>query len=623
MLAPDQRTLMLDALRPPSGYTFDRGIGTSFTLNLMTLLVAPLSLALHDVSSSEEALADPVLLLDGVRHYADRLTLFCQAGYIAIPKDANHLYRYLEDMVVEVKAPNGGLFHPKIWLLRYTCEGANPIYRFLCLSRNVDFSRSWDTILRLDGELTDRKVGYSRNKPLGDFIEALPGFALHRTKKQAREAIHLLQEEVRRVDFKVPWPFSSDSLEFMPLGDRKHRRVRLDFPKLRSMVVSPFLSDDVLIEASTKGKGHVLFSEAESLKRIPPETLSRFSDIYIFNDVSINMPLNDEAIQVDNIETSGDMVGDPARLHAKLFIFEEGWDAQWWIGSTNATWPALSGSNVEFMVGLKGRKSQVGIDKLLGEENDKLSLRAMLADYEPDDQAKTNPEAEAAERLLEEIRTYLIALNLRLSITSGEGDNYDMLLDSGEKKGVLPEGDITIRAWPVTIREQRGQTFSAEIKRPRLTFSDLSVLQLTSFVAFEIEGKVGRTKRAIRFVMNLPVRGFPHHRDDYVISAILSDKKRFLQYLHYLLVEELGWLPGIDDKSSGAWGEGGRWAEGVDDQIPLLEDIIRAFSRSPDKIDQVTEIVERLCATPEGQKVLPEGFEALWDTIRVARESET
>ena len=623
MLAPDQRTLMLDALRPPSGYTFDRGIGTSFTLNLMTLLVAPLSLALHDVSSSEEALADPVLLLDGVRHYADRLTLFCQAGYIAIPKDANHLYRYLEDMVVEVKAPNGGLFHPKIWLLRYTCEGANPIYRFLCLSRNVDFSRSWDTILRLDGELTNRKVGYSRNKPLGDFIEALPGFALQRTKKKALEIIQLLQEEVRRVDFNVPWPFSSDSLEFMPLGDRKHRRYRLDFPKSRSMVVSPFLSDEVLKEASTKGKGHVLFSEVESLKRIPPETLNRFSDIFIFNDVSINMPVDDEAIQEGKNEASGEAIGDPARLHAKLFIFEEGWDAQWWIGSTNATWPALSGSNVEFMVGLKGRKSQLGIDKFLGSEKDKLSLRAMLADYEPDDQAKTNPDAEAAERLLEEVRKVLVALKLRLSVTPGEVDNYDMLFDSGVKKRVMPEGDFSIRTWPVTIREHRGQTFSVEQKQPRLTFSELSILQLTSFVAFQIEGKVGRTKRTIRFVMNLPVRRFPRSRDDYIISAILSDKNQFLRYLRYLLAQELGWLPGGDDKSSGSWGEGGRWAEDVDDQIPLLEDIVRAFSRSPEKIDQVTEIVERLRATPDGQKVLPEGFEALWDTIRMARESET
>lgn len=118
MLAPDDRTLLLDALRPPEGYAFDQGVGTTFTLNLITMLVAPLSLALHDVASASEALSDPVLLLDGIRRYAKQLKLFCQAGYIAVPRHVNplyrYLYRYLEEMVVEVKAPNGGLFHPKV-----------------------------------------------------------------------------------------------------------------------------------------------------------------------------------------------------------------------------------------------------------------------------------------------------------------------------------------------------------------------------------------------------------------------------------------------------------------------------------------------------------------------------
>lgn len=288
MLSPDQRTLMLDTLRPPEGYTFDAGIGTTFTLNLMTLLVAPLSLALHDVINAEDALGDPVLLLDGIRQYASRLTIFNQSGYIAIPKEGNLLFRFLEDMVVEVRAPNEGLFHPKIWLLRYVKKDKMPVYHFLCLSRNIDFSRSWDVMLRLDGELMDRQVGYGRNKPLGDFIAALPRFAQRPPKKRTQEIVQLLQEEVRRVDFKVPWPFDPQSLEFIPLGDRSHRRHRLDINKNRCMIVSPFLSESVLQEASDRGSDHVLFSEAESLKRIVPETLERYSNIYIFNDATIN-----------------------------------------------------------------------------------------------------------------------------------------------------------------------------------------------------------------------------------------------------------------------------------------------------------------------------------------------
>ena len=98
MLPPHQRELLLAALRPPEGYRFDRGIGTTFSLDLYTLLIAPLSLAWMDVSNAESALLDPVLLLEGVQRYADRLTIFCQAGRIAIPRTTSHLFRFLEEL---------------------------------------------------------------------------------------------------------------------------------------------------------------------------------------------------------------------------------------------------------------------------------------------------------------------------------------------------------------------------------------------------------------------------------------------------------------------------------------------------------------------------------------------
>ena len=36
MLAPDNRALLLDALRPPPGYSLDRAVATTFTLDLET-----------------------------------------------------------------------------------------------------------------------------------------------------------------------------------------------------------------------------------------------------------------------------------------------------------------------------------------------------------------------------------------------------------------------------------------------------------------------------------------------------------------------------------------------------------------------------------------------------------
>ena len=621
MLAPDDRTLLLDALRPPEGYAFDQGVGTTFTLDLVTMLVAPLSLALHDVASASEALNDPVLLMDGIRRYAKQLTLFCQAGYIAVPRQANPLYRYLEEMVVEVNAPNGGLFHPKVWLLRYTSQSDRPLYRFLCLSRNMDFSRSWELILRVEGEVQNRKVGYGRNAPLSEFLAALPKFSVRRASERVLGTIELLRQEVRRVRFRVPDPFFEDSLEFLPLGHRSHLRFRLDQPKGRSMVVSPFLSDQVLKESTLDGEGHVLLSEPESLRRVDPRFVARFTTVYVFNEAARN-PTAEGKLEEGEQNAGGEIqAADPSRLHAKLFIFEEGWDARWLIGSANATTPALNGHNVEFLVGLKGRKSQVGIDKLLGDEEDTFSLRALLAEYRPDDEREdADPDVRKAEEQLEKVRVHLVERHFGVRVRSEEEGEYALHLAPRRKALTIPDGEIELSIWPVTLREDRAQILELADLAEGLTFEGVSLLALTSFFAFHVQVRVGRLRRAIRFVLNLPISGMPKNRDDHIIRAILTDRGQFLRYLRFLLAEELGWLPGLEAGAAkeGSFGWKGRALEDMD--IPLFEDLARALSRSPGKIDQISELVERLRGTQEGREILPEGFDALWEAIREAKE---
>ena len=61
MLEPQSRTLLLDALKPPPDYKLDYAIGTTFTLDLVALLAAPLAFALLDRSGPEGKLSgDPV-----------------------------------------------------------------------------------------------------------------------------------------------------------------------------------------------------------------------------------------------------------------------------------------------------------------------------------------------------------------------------------------------------------------------------------------------------------------------------------------------------------------------------------------------------------------------------------
>ena len=53
MLEPGKRLLYLEELRPPEGYQLDRAIATTFSLDLLSLLMAPLSMVLHESQSRD------------------------------------------------------------------------------------------------------------------------------------------------------------------------------------------------------------------------------------------------------------------------------------------------------------------------------------------------------------------------------------------------------------------------------------------------------------------------------------------------------------------------------------------------------------------------------------------
>jgi hypothetical protein len=65
-------------------------------------------------------------------------------------------------------------------------------------------------------------------------------------------------------------------------------------------------------------------------------------------------------------------------------------------------------------------------------------------------------------------------------------------------------------------------------------------------------------------------------------------------------------------------GEGWRMASRGQER-PLLEALLRALSRSPEKIDRIAELVDGLRHTPRGRGILPDGFGTLWDAVIQAR----
>jgi len=657
MLSPNARKVYLEQLRPPAGYRLDRAVATTFSLDLVSLLLAPLSMALSDCRNREEALRDPIAILEALRQTSDRFTVFCQRGRIAVPRADTQLYSYLENVVVEVQPPNAdGVFHPKTWTLRFIGEDTDQpiIYRFLCLSRNLTFDRSWDTILALEGALESRKRGFGRNRPLVHFIRALPDLAAAKVPTRVHDAISLLAREVSRVRFQSPDGFE-DELRFVPLGIAGYRRrLRLDDHR-RLLIVSPFLSDDTLTPLTSNGDDNILISRQESLDDLAEDTvesLEEFGKIY-FMDQAAERPSDfddseqeDEpvgATQIEDSAVSGRDTGpgrdvsqptghgvvtppsssDLSGLHAKLFIRENGWYVRILTGSANATEAALSGRNVELLVELVGRRSKFGIDAFLGSEDDRLTFRNMLRRYiRGDARVEADQTRRALEKALEEARRALtrVRFSIRVSGTStGNGDCYSWLLTPKGKRVGLP-ATVSGVCRPITIQVSDSLDLRPLLRGTDIVFPELSLAALTSFVAFELTAESKGQRSSISFVLNLPAIGFPTDRDKRLLREIVADRARFIRYLLLILTGEDGiQLPTSDGRShTDGWANTGHpWLSGP----ALLEELVRAYSRRPEAIDRIARLVDDLRASGQSQDVFPRGFEELWDIFLEARGS--
>jgi len=628
LLTPETRNIYLEELRPLIGYQLDRAIGTTFSLDLLSLLMAPLAMTLFEAENKEDILKDPIAVLEALRRSADKLAIFCQQGRISIPRQDTRLYSYLENIVHDVQPEGNGVFHPKVWLLRFTAENRTTFYRFLCLTRNLTFDNSWDTVLTLEGYLAeDRVKGFSRNRPLSDFIKSLPGLVVNGVSTTVQEHIDLMSEEVKRVRFEAPPDFNED-IQFIPLGIQGYSRRNLELGEYnRLLVISPFLTENLLKELFETGSNNILITRGESLDKLNNDTIKSLqvkTDIFILDEV-IERPEEEdeekEEINEHEVE-EGLITSDFSGLHAKLYIAEKGWDARVFTGSANATRAAFTGSNIEFMVSLSGKKSRIGIDPFLG-GMEKTALRNMLASYhrpeaysEPDDAVEKK-----MENYLESVRAMLIESKLSVSISPVDDGIYNLTIISGKisTPGALPLKGV---CYPLALKKHNALEITPLLNGQSVTFNSVSITGLTGFIAFRLETSLQDKKAAIEFVLNLPVTGMPEERSKRLLQSIISDSSRFIRYLLFLLADEDSLDFKVLELTRGLV-ENNRTGNMVL-SLPVLEEMVKAYSRNPEKIERIKKLVEDLKQTEEGQKILPPGFDLIWKAfLEVEGEVET
>lgn len=597
-LDPEQRMLYGANLRPPPGYVFDAAVATTFSLDFETTLAVPVSLALFANENRTDILTHPLALLEGAERIAGRLLVFTDAGHIqAQSRPHSRLCSLLERIIIEVTAPHGGAFHPKMWALRFKSmrSGEPVLLRLLILSRNLTRDRSWDIALTLDGVVTKRPRRV--NRPLANLIRRLPDLAIIDLPGGAHALTDEIAEDIQRADWTLPEPFQSVTFAVNGLGGKLWRPEQCT----RLGVISPFCDNPTLSMLANLAERLTLISRSDELASVPRATLARFSRVAVLDE----MAAAEDGEEVDATALQG--------LHAKAFIAETGWDTSLTVGSGNATRPALlSGKNVELFATLTGKRSRVGsVEDILGEQG----FGRLTRPFIPGELTATDAERRTNERL-DAARRDLCHSGLKLRCEhaqpADDGNAHWRVWLTPAVSLPLP-GIGALRVWPITRGEEHGQEALEMLRRGRpVDLGAMPLVDLTRFLACQLTDK--KSGASLLFSTGLIMDGLPSERHAAILHWVIDSKAAFFRYLR-LLLSELGdpfaaALAAQENAGHGSW----RTAE---DDAPLLEEMVRALCRGGKQLQAIERLISLLeSAEPTQENPVPAEFRALWKTFR-------
>jgi hypothetical protein len=577
---------------------FDEAIATTFSMDPALLLEAPVYLSL--MAADDQSDPDPLSVLEAIRRYSKRITVYVQKGRIQVPQIAkpNPLFGFLEKMVVEVTSSGGGVFHPKVWAIRFINPDQNSsMYRLVVLTKNMTTDQSWDLSLQLEGIIADRKS--KSNKPLVHFFKTLPKLTSGTTESERIEQAFRFADELHRVQWELPDGF--DELTFYLPGTKGFD---WELPTAnRLAIISPFCSDKALrgLVKNTK-VADALISRPESLSALKKDTLDLFTQC---------LHLDEAAKTEDGEEDDATEQSHATGLHAKIYLFETRYYSDYThvvMGSANATNAALNASkNIEILVELVGRKSKIGgIEELLGTDG----LGEYLIDFDAIKEVDIDAVRQEAEEFVEMARSLLSETTLSVKCTPGSKDGLWGLLLAG----TIPplKGIVRASAWPITVIRNFEVDILDNDAHGMINLGEFSASSVTGLIAFEL--KSNHPDVSARFVLNLPITGIPDERNSAILQTVISNQDGFIRYLLLLL--------GDDSASELDTGNGSgftKWLAQLTDgeDIPLLEELTRTYSRHPERLAEISKIVQDL-SQGSPNTIIPDDFLNLWNVFETA-----
>ena len=556
-----------EALVTP-GYRVEAVVGTTYSMDLETLLEVPIALGEISVSA-KEYLQKPHYLLDIIKQMAHKMCIFCNAGSIYSPFRkaeetrnsliGDRILTLLEHCIYPIQLPAIEKmicnFHPKIWCIyEVKKDGSDRQVKVMVMSRNLTYSRDLDAVCVLTGKVCDdiTEDAQRRHKPLIDFLQWLCENS--EQEKKCENVMSPIIKALKKVESFNPDNSMFADYSFLPMGiseeyQGKRFLEELQHQKGDLIVLSPFVDTDTLSALTRHKKRRLLITR--------PETC---------NEQLMQLVENELYVPKTSFGSDEDD-GSEVNLHAKMyFSFAE--KNKFYTGSTNATHNGFA-NNVEFLLALTFKPYQTSFDqvyKQLIEENGSF--------YE---QANCLSSSEAEEDLKREMqRTLRLAIS---KIAEATVEKYENGLFRVTVAAQHIESEYPISLVPIYRKDK--ETEYGE----KMVFEPLELIDLSELYVL--------TCGEVCSVIRIYTPYMPVGREDAIIKQLLDTPQKVIDYLSYMLsYDPEGYLEDMLQHSSQK-GETGMSGSGDFKGLHLYEDMLRMAYQDPERILRAKETISK------------------------------
>lgn len=579
-------------LMPPVGYTLVRAVGTTYSLDLETLMSVCIALGIQENTDSTLT-KNPLAILKSLQGLSEKLLIFCEAGQIkAMPPEKSPLMLLLDKMIVPVKlkAIKGkGIpsFHPKTWTLQYEDAEGHQHFRFIVLSRNLTFDRSWDVAVSLDGKLTGDR--HKSSYPIVGFLKylkynALDGVSL---KTEKRRVLNALIQDLPYVKFSLEDKRFLD-FEIIPLGIGtvdidKDPLMMNSFHDL--LIISPFVSSGVLQS----------FDQRKQLKINNRHLITRTTELHKIAgklDTFKVFTMKDTVVEGEEIVSDEEPTEVQQQdIHAKMYLMTKDSSSTLYIGSMNASENGLH-RNVEMLLKLSAYRYYLNIEQM---EADLFGPDEKWNPFEEIDLSTVDVKEPEKNEKDELERVIMCICRIRANaVVEPSGDCYKVIVKFACPRNGFPNVDIaparTVRTQPLT---------------DEVVFDGLSALELTELYRITIKGESENLTRMMLIPTEMCI-----DRDDMVVRSILKDKRAFVDYLAFILGDDH--VLSVLEMESASTSDNDKGLRPNEYIFPAIyEKMLKAAYNEPERLKEIRTIMDRIADC----EIIPDEFIQMYDTF--------